>query len=298
MIIATLEQGLIFSIMSLGVYISYKILDFPDLTVDGSFPLGGAITGILLVNNVDPVIAIIISTIGGALAGLITGIVHVKFKVVDLLSGIIVMTGLYSINLRIMGRSNIPLFRTENIFKGNLPKIGIIIMLVIIIKIILDMLLKTKFGFALKALGNNEKLIISLGMDSDKLKIIGLMLANSLVALSGSIYAQYQGFTDIGMGIGSIIVALASIIIGDIVFEKNKLLKGTLGVVLGTIIFKGLMSFALKLGLNPIDLKLITSVLVVGIIGFQKRKLKPNKRKINKTKKIRGDENAEINGNR
>ena len=280
MLIGTLEQSFIFAIMVLGVYISFKVLDFPDMTVDGSFPMGGAISASLLVHGVNPILALLVAMIGGSIAGFITGIIHVKLKITNLLAGIIVMTGLYSINLRIMGKSNIPLFGVKYLF--NIEKfsnykystIFIIIVILLIVKFLMDFLLKTKFGFALKALGDNESLIVGLGLNEKRLKVIGLMLANSLVALSGGVLAQYQGFADVGMGTGTIVIGLASIIIGDALFsgKNKKYIKVTTIVIIGTVIYRAIIALALKLGMNPSDLKLVTSVLVIIIIFMKEVK--------------------------
>ena len=272
MLLGTLEQSFIFAVMVLGVYISYKILDFPDMTVDGSFPLGAAVAAAAIVKGVNPVLALILAMAAGAAAGFITGMIHVKLKVTNLLAGIIVMTGLYSINLRIMGKSNIPLFSVKHLFNGNVSAIIVVAVILLIVKLGIDFLLKTKFGFALKALGDNESLIISLGLNEKTLKIYGLMLANSLVALSGAILAQYQGFADVGMGTGTIITGLASIIIGDALFGKKKVIKISMMVILGTIIYRTIIALSLKVGMNASDLKLITSALVVIIIFLKEKK--------------------------
>ena len=272
MLLGTLEQSFIFAIMVLGVYLSYKILDFPDMTVDGSFPLGGAVASAILIKGGNPILASVVATLCGAIAGLITGMIHVKLKVTNLLAGIIVMTGLYSVNLRIMGKSNIPLFSVKHLFNGNMIPIVTLVILLILAKITIDYLLKTKFGFALKALGDNETLVISLGIDEKKLKIYGLMIANSFVALSGAILAQYQGFADVGMGTGTIITGLASIIIGEAIFKKRSFISMSMTVILGTIIYRTIIAMSLKLGMNASDLKLITSILVVGIIFLKEKK--------------------------
>lgn len=272
MLLGTLEQSFIFAIMVLGVYLSYKILDFPDMTVDGSFPLGGAVASAILIKGGNPILALVVATICGAIAGLITGMIHVKLKVTNLLAGIIVMTGLYSVNLRIMGKSNIPLFSVKHLFNGNMIPIVTLVILLILAKITIDYLLKTKFGFALKALGDNETLVISLGIDEKKLKIYGLMIADSFVALSGAILAQYQGFADVGMGTGTIITGLASIIIGEAIFKKRSFISMSMTVILGTIIYRTIIAMSLKLGMNASDLKLITSILVVGIIFLKEKK--------------------------
>ena len=272
MLLGTLEQSFIFAVMVLGVYISYKILDFPDMTVDGSFPLGAAVAAASIVKGVNPVLALILAMAAGAAAGFITGMIHVKLRVTNLLAGIIVMTGLYSINLRIMGKSSIPLFSVKHLFNGNVSAIVVVAVILLIVKLGMDFLLKTKFGFALKALGDNESLIISLGLNEKTLKIYGLMLANSLVALSGAVLAQYQGFADVGMGTGTIITGLASIIIGDALFGKKKVIKISMMVIFGTIIYRTIIALSLKVGMNASDLKLITSALVVIIIFLKEKK--------------------------
>ncbi|UUV18488.1 ABC transporter permease [Fusobacteria bacterium ZRK30] len=272
MLLGTIEQGLIFAIMALGLYISYKILDFPDLTVDGSFPMGASIAAILIMKEFNPILALGAAFIGGSLAGFITGYIHIKFKITNLLAGIIVMTGLYSVNLRIMGKSNIPLFGIDNIF-SNRSNLFIILFIVLLSKFFLDYLLKTKFGFSLRALGDNETLIVSLGIDEKKLKIIGLMLANGLVALSGGILAQYQGFSDIAMGTGTIVTGLASIIIGESVLKKGKRLSVTTIVIIGSILYRFIILGSLKIGFNASDIKLITAILTVGIMAFKSKDL-------------------------
>ncbi|STO30980.1 ribose ABC transporter permease protein [Fusobacterium necrogenes] len=272
MLLGTIEQSFIFAIMVLGVYISYKILDFPDMTVDGSFPLGAAVSAALIVKGVNPLIALVVAMLAGAVAGLITGMIHVKLKVTNLLAGIIVMTGLYSVNLRIMGKSNIPLFMSKHLFNGTVSAIVVVVIFLLIVKLAIDFLLKTKFGFVLKALGDNESLVIALGLDGNKLKLYGLMIANSLVALSGGILAQYQGFADVGMGTGTIITGLASIIIGEAVIGKKKIIKATTMVIIGTVIYRAIIALSLKLGMTASDLKLITSILVVIIIYLKLKK--------------------------
>ncbi|WP_314347876.1 ABC transporter permease [Fusobacterium massiliense] len=271
---ATIEQSLIFAIMVLGVYISFKILNFPDMTVDGSFPLGAAISAKLLTLGVNPYLTLIVALICGALAGGITGLIHVKLKVQDLLAGILTMTALYSINLRIMGKSNIPLFEEENIFNTDYSTIITIIILILISKLFLDYLLKTKFGFALKALGDNENLVVSLGLNEKKYKVYGLIIANAFVAFSGAILAQYQGFADIGMGTGTIVIGLASIIIGDTIFGKTRKISGTSVVIIGSILYRAVLALTLSLGMDASDLKLITTIIVLIILWLQKLKNK------------------------
>ena len=277
MLQATIEQSLIFAIMVLGVYISFRILNFPDMTVDGTFPLGAAISAKLLTLGVNPYLTLLVALVAGAAAGAITGLIHVKLKVKDLLAGILVMTALYSVNLRVMGKSNIPLFEEDNIFNTEYSMMITIVVLILISKFILDYLLKTKFGFALKALGDNENLIVSLGLNEEKYKIYGLMIANAFVAFSGAVLAQYQGFADVGMGTGIIVIGLASIIIGDTLFGKRRRLAGTTIVIIGSILYRGVIAVTLSMGMDASDLKLITSVIVIIILWIQKRKDKRRK---------------------
>ena len=277
MLQATIEQSLIFAIMVLGVYISFRILNFPDMTVDGTFPLGAAISAKLLTLGVNPYLTLLVALVAGAVAGAITGLIHVKLKVKDLLAGILVMTALYSVNLRVMGKSNIPLFEEDNIFNTEYSMMITIVVLILINKFLLDYLLKTKFGFALKALGDNENLIVSLGLNEEKYKVYGLMIANAFVAFSGAVLAQYQGFADVGMGTGIIVIGLASIIIGDTLFGKRRRLAGTTIVIIGSILYRGVIAVTLSMGMDASDLKLITSVIVIIILWIQKQKDKRRK---------------------
>ena len=277
MLQATIEQSLIFAIMVLGIYISFRILNFPDMTVDGTFPLGAAISAKLLTLGVNPYLTLLVALVAGAVAGAVTGLIHVKLKVKDLLAGILVMTALYSVNLRVMGKSNIPLFEEDNIFNTEYSMMITIVVLILISKFLLDYLLKTKFGFALKALGDNENLIVSLGLNEEKYKIYGLMIANAFVAFSGAVLAQYQGFADVGMGTGIIVIGLASIIIGDTLFGKRRRLAGTTIVIIGSILYRGVIAVTLSMGMDASDLKLITSVIVIIILWIQKQKDKRRK---------------------
>lgn len=262
-LINVLEGGFIFSIASMGVYITYKILDFPDLSVDGTFPLGAAVTALCLMKGINPLLACAMSFAAGAIGGIATGILHVKLKITNLLSGILVMTGLYSINIRIMGKSNIPLFGKSTIFSGNIMPLAIILIFAVISKILLDLFLNTKLGFMLKAVGDNEELVTSLAVDKDKIKVLGLMISNGLVAMSGSIMAQYQGFSDVGMGAGTVVMALAAVIMGNSIFKEGSILNGTALTIIGALIYKASVALALKFGMPPTDLKLITSIIVV-----------------------------------
>lgn len=262
-VINALEQGLLFALVAMGVYITYKILDFPDLSVDGTFPLGASISAALLINGVNPWISILIATIGGAIAGSITGFLHVKLKISNLMSGILVMMGLYSVNLRIMGKSNIPLFNTNYIFKSTaVNSIFIILAIVVVVKIILDLFLKTKAGFLLTAVGNNEQVVSSLGVNKNLVKVLGLAISNGLVALAGALTAQHQGFADVTMGTGIVVMGLAAVIIGVSIFGKISFIKATTLSIFGAIIYKLVIAIALWMKLNPNDLKILTAVLV------------------------------------
>ncbi len=290
-LLGVLVEGLAYAIMALGVYITYKILDFPDLSVDGTFPLGGAITAVLIIAGVNPLLTLLISFIVGGFAGMITGIIHVKFKVRDLLSGIIMMTALYSINLRIAGKTNLPIFSKETIFEntfltntiptGLQPFTDTIILLIIVVimKLLLDLYLKTRSGYLLRSVGDNDTLVTSLAKDKGTVKIIGLAIANAFVALAGSIYTQKSGFFENSLGTGTIVIGLASVIIGTNLFKRFSAVKATTAVIIGSVIYKACVSFALSLGLAASDLKLITSILflLILILGYdRKRKVKTN----------------------
>lgn len=283
-LINILEQGLLFSVVAIAVYITFKILDFPDMSVDGTFPLGAAISAALLVNGVNPWLSILAAAAGGALAGAITGLMHVKLKIDNLMAGILMMIGLYSINLRIMGKANVPLFNVNNVFKLNLPAIAIIAAVLIVVKILLDLYLKTKSGFLLIAVGDNEQVVSSLGVNKDFVKVLGLLISNALAAAAGAITAQYQGFADVGMGTGTVVMGLAAVIIGTSLFERFSFIKATTLSIIGAIIYKGAIAIVLKygaiIGLTANDLKLMTAVIVVialcsnnGIFKLKKKKL-------------------------
>lgn len=277
-IIGVLEEGFIYAIIALGLYISYKILDFPDMTVDGSFPLGGAVTAYLLTCNISPIAAMLLAACVGAVAGIVTGIIHVKFRVRDLLSGIIVMTGLYSINLRIAGKANVPLFSKQTIFNSPLFKESapeslkpymtmiIIFIILIICKLILDAYLKTKSGYLLRAVGDNATLVTSIAKDKGLVKIVGLSIANSLAALGGSVYVMQKEVFDINMGTGTVVIALASVIIGTKLFSNISIVKNTTAVIIGSVIYKACVSVAISLGMPASDLKLIMALLFLAIL--------------------------------
>ncbi|WZL72570.1 ABC transporter permease [Clostridiaceae bacterium 35-E11] len=264
---AVLAQSFILGIMVLGVYISYKILDFPDLSVDGSFSLGGAIAAISLQHGFSGVMAALFAGMAGLIAGFFTGVLHVKLKISNLLSGILVMGILYSVNLRIMGKANIPLFHEKHIFKMDTSPLVFALILLCICKCLLDLFLKTGMGYTLKAVGDNPQMVQSLGIEIGKIKILGLMASNGLVSFAGSIMAQYQGFADVSMGIGTLILGIASIIIGQASIQKLTTFKETTVILFGTIFYQLTIFLALNLGLAATDLKIITSFVIILFLG-------------------------------
>lgn len=283
--ITIIEQGLIYGILALGVYITYKILDFPDLTTDGSFPLGAAVTAALISRGVNPYLTLPIAFAAGALAGVCTGLIHVKGRIRDLLSGIIMMTALWTINLRIAGTSNVPLFSKETIFKNSfleklLPEamqpyetLIVIVILAAVAKLILDFYMKSKSGFLLRAVGDNEKLVTALARDQGNVKILGLAIANGLVALSGCIFCQEERVFEISMGTGAVVIGLASVIIGTSLFRNMTFMKATTAVVIGSVLYKACTAVAMR-NFEPQDMKLITAALflIVLLISMERRK--------------------------
>lgn len=278
----TLEQGLMYAIMVLGVYLTFRILDYADLTVEGSFTLGGATTAILIVNSTNPWLATAIAFTAGCLAGLFTGFLHTHFKISPLLTGILTMTALYSVNLRIMGRANVSLLKGQTIFTGfsrlpGMKTIGVLVLAlttIAVIGLLLYLFLKTELGLAMRATGDNELMIRSLGVNTDGMKLLGLALSNGLVSLSGSFIAQNQQFADAGMGIGMIVAGLASLIIGEVLFGAPTLSRTIFAVICGGIIYRFIIAIALQIGLNPLDLKMITAFIVIIALAAPNLKFK------------------------
>ena len=273
--IGILEEGLIYAILALGVLITYRILDFPDLTVDSSFPLGAAVSAILTVNGMHPVLTLLMATLAGAAAGLVTGLIHVKCRVRDLLSGIITMTGLYSINLRIAGRANLPFFNMDTLFDNalvdSLPaalapwsKVLVVLVIVVVVKVLLDLFMNTKAGFLLRAEGDNPAVVATLARDGGLVKIEGMIIANALVALSGAVMAQKNRVFEISMGTGAIVFGLAAVIIGEALFSRifrNFALR-LLSVVFGGIIYYIVYQTVIWLGLDTDLLKMLSALVV------------------------------------
>ncbi|AUM65497.1 ABC transporter permease [Brevibacillus laterosporus] len=277
-IVGAIEQGLLFAVMVLGVFLTFRILNFPDLTVDGSFAMGGAIAATLIVDGMNPFLATALAMAGGAIAGVFTGVLTTKGKINGLLAGILTMIALYSINLRIMGKkSNIPLLREEtlytkaqavSIFDFQINGVSVassivFLIMVLIVKLMLDWFLHTDLGLDIRATGDNDRMIRSFGANTDTTTIIGLALSNALVAASGALVAQYQGFADVGMGIGMIVIGLASVIIGEVLFGTKSIMRLTLAVILGSIVYRLVIAFALRQGFLASDMKLITAIIVI-----------------------------------
>jgi putative ABC transport system permease protein len=287
LVIGAFTMGLILALLSLGMLISFRMIRFTDITVDGSITLGACISAVLIAQGHSPWVAVLAATLGGAVAGAITGLLHTRFKIQEILAGILMMTTLYSINLRIMGRSNIALLDVDSISTGTenvlvhitagASRVGILgwqipmgdlavfmtsAMIAILISLILWRFLLTHYGTALRAAGDNPQMVRAQGVNNNTMIVFGLALANALVALSGSLLAQYQGFADVQMGIGMMVWGLASIIIGEALVGRAGLGLTIIGVILGTILFRLLIAIALRWGLNPNDLKLVTAFFV------------------------------------
>lgn len=282
------SQGIIWGIMTLGVYITFKVLDFPDLTVDGSFALGGAVSAILISNGMNPFITLFFSFLAGSLAGLATGILNTKLQIPGILAGILTMIALYSINIRVMGgRPNIPLLGMatsltiiQNILSLSKVVSDLLVGFIFSVFIVLIMywFFGTEMGCAIRATGNNEKMIRALGVDTNVMKTIGLMISNALVSLSGALVTQSQGYADVGMGTGTIVIGLASVIIGEVIFgNRFNFLYKLSSIVMGSIIYRIIIAIVLQLGLKATDLKLLTAIIVAIALSVPMLNKKANK---------------------
>lgn len=319
-IFGAFESGIIYAIMALGVYLSFRVLDFPDLTVDGSFVTGAAVAATMIVSGANPFLATITALFAGFIAGCLTGIIHTFGKINALLSGILMMIALYSINLRIMGKSNVPLLNTETAIThvrdfwdktgidsffnslltmaglgGSLPRTwGIILFMLVVtlaIKFLTDRFLQTEIGLALRATGDNKRMIRSLSANTNMMVILGLGLSNAMVAFSGALIAQQGGFADVGMGIGMIIIGLASVIIGEALFGTKTIARTTLAVIGGAIIYRIVVTMALRVEfLEPGDMKLITATIVILALIMPKF-IDRTKEKKRKAKRLAGSMN-------
>ncbi len=297
-LISILEQGMLFAVLVMGIYITYKIMDFADLSVDGTYPLGAAVSAVLILSGMNPWGATLLAALIASLGGFITGLIHTKLSINGLMAGILVMFGLYSVNLRIMGKSNIPLFNEKNIFDlkpvtilgEDLSTLLLLTAVVVFLKILYDLFFRTKTGFFLRAAGDNEEILTSLGADSHKIKILGLMLANFLAGLSGAMTAQYQGFSDVGMGTGSAVTALAAVIIGFSLLKRfNFSMSGI--AISGAVLYKGILVLVLRFGLDPNDFKLATAVAVILAMGITSGAFR---RKKKQGKKLSSKEGGEM----
>ncbi len=290
LIIGILEQGLIYGIMAMGVYITYTILDFPDLSVDGTFPLGIAVCFVMIRNGLNPYLALIAAFAAGAAAGLFTGLFNVKLKIRNLLCGILTMTALYSINYTIVGKasdflsmdSTTIFSQTASLFgNGHMAmysKVVVIFVIALAAKLLLDWYLRTKSGFLLRSVGDNEGIVITLAQNPGTIKIIGLSIANGLVALAGAVYCQYGRAFNVGSGTGTVVMGLAAVIIGTTVFKKLKFMRVTTGVLLGMVVYKACISIALAAGLQSKDTNLMITVLFIATLVlnefvFKKKKV-------------------------
>jgi putative ABC transport system permease protein len=271
-------EGLVFGLVAIGVYITFRILSFPDLSIDGTFPLGGAIGAVLIVSGIHPFIATLAAFAGGMLAGLITGVLNTKLRISALLSGILMMVALYSVNLRIMGKANIPLIRevtSFDVIEKVMPFASGLVVSIIVVAIVagifllaLNWFLRTEIGLALRATGDNEEMVRGLGVDTDKTVLLGCAISNGLVALAGSLVAQNQGFSDVGMGIGMIVLGLAAVIIGEGLFRPKGIASILLACLGGTFVYRLFIAIALHIGMEASDLKLITALLVVVVLAI------------------------------
>lgn len=281
-----IAQGLGFVALAIGIFISMRVLNLPDITTDGSFTLGAAVTSFMLTHDYNAYVCILVSVVCGALAGIATGFIHTRLRVNALLSGIIVMTALYSINLMIMGRPNIPIIGLQTIFDAIkfsddifINRMIIFLIIAIVLMLFVNWLLTTDFGIAMRAIGNNETMLRANGVNTQRMKITGLVIANAFTALSGCLIAQYQGFADINMGIGIVISGLGAVMIGEALmslFNLEKIIFRIAGVIIGAVFFRLILGIALSLGLDPNYLKAVTAaivLIVVGIAGIKQKKL-------------------------
>ncbi|MCB8817954.1 ABC transporter permease [Desulfosporosinus shakirovi] len=270
-LLGSIELGIIYAIMALGVFVSFRTLNMPDLSVDGSFVLGAAVSAVMSLNG-HPFLGLGIAFIAGCGAGSITALLHTKLKIQPLLAGILTMLALYSLNLKVMsGRANIPLINKATVFK---PFEGIILggydyskllfslAVLTLLLLLLLLFLKTRLGFVLRATGDNDQMVRALGVNTDLVILVGLALSNGLVAVAGALIAQSQSFVDVGMGIGMVVIGLASVIIGEVVFGVSSLLRRLIAVILGSILYRLIIAFALDIGMPPTDLKLVSAVIV------------------------------------
>ena len=276
MIISAVAQGLIWSLLALGLFISYRILNVADMSTEGSFTLGGAVAVTAITMGLNPFVAVILALVAGALAGAVTGFLITKLNISSLLAGILTMTGLYSINLRVMGKANVNLLGLQTIFTGvsawNMDTILIGLLFVSVIIALYSVFFKTEFGQALIATGDNQAMARSLGISTNMMTTIGLMMANGVIALSGAVIAQSNGYADIQMGIGAIVIGLASIIIGEVLFPHVSLKVRLACLIVGSVIYRLVMVMVLEANMNPNDFKLISAIMLALFLALPKMK--------------------------
>lgn len=291
--IGALELGLIYALVALGVLISYKILDFPDLTADGSFPLGGGVCVLCILNSVDPWLATLLGMFAGAVAGMITASLHIGFKIEKLLASILMMIALYSINLRIMGKPNVSLLGDPTVYDSitaqddvqlAIVRLLIAVFVVIIAKLLFDLFFATQVGLAVRATGTNPRMAKAQGIAINKMTLLGMAISNGLIALAGALYVQSNGGFDISIGVGTIVIGLAAVIIGEAIFSAKRIIWLTFAVIIGSILYRFFIAIALNnetlngIGFGPQDLNLITALLVVGVLAVPKFKHQFTKR--------------------
>lgn len=291
---ASVPQGVLWGIMCLGVYITFKVLDFADMTVDGSFALGGSVSAVLVVNGAPPLFTILVATLAGMLAGVVTGVLNTKLKIPAILAGILPMIALYSINIRIMGKSNTPLLGVDTVMtrlskilplSQNISSLVVGAVFCVGLMAFLYWFFGTEVGSAIRATGNNEQMVRALGANTDLMKILGLLIGNGLVAMSGALVSQSQGYADVGMGVGTIVIGLASVIIGEVIFGKRfSFLYKLFSVVMGSIIYRIIIAVVLWLGMKSTDLKLLTAIIVAAALSIPV--VKSNLFKPNRIKKV------------
>ena len=290
LLLPTLSQGLLWALMALGVYLTYRVLDIADLTVEGSFPLGAAVAAALLVKGFDPLTSVFMAGVAGALAGVVTGILHTKLKIPALLAGILTMIALYSVNLRVMGKANLSLLRVDTVFTfirdmglNNAQAIFLVgLISTIFFGALMYWFFGTEIGAAIRATGFNQQMIRAQGIDTNGTIIVGLLISNALVAISGALIGQSNGFADVGMGTGTIVIGLASVIIGEVLFGTRSFKNCLLSVVLGSVVYRFVIALVLQLGMPPNDLKLFTSVLVACALSMPLFKKSMDGRKVAK----------------
>lgn len=287
LIISTVAQGLLWSVMAIGVYLTFRSLQIADLSVEGTFPLGAAVAAVLLTKDYNPAVAIAAAGIAGMLAGAVTGLLHTKLKIPALLAGILTMIALYSVNLRVMGKANIPLLNIDTVYTAleflnlspNMITFVVGFIIAVLIPVLLYLFFGTEIGMALRATGNNPQMIRALGVNTDNMLLLGLVISNGLVAVSGAFIAQNNGFADVGMGIGTIVIGLASVIIGEVLFGARSVKNSLISVVLGSILYRVVIAAVLYMGMPPNDLKLLTSVLVAMALSLPLFKAKWDSRR-------------------